>query len=64
VGLCGIITLTTLGYMSNDVHKIEIRNITKDYENKIKFLNTEIDKLKLENSLIKINYKDTLKLKY
>ncbi len=64
VGLCGAISASTLGYMMFDVFKMEKKQIRNDYEKQIKVLNEEIEKLRLEKTLMEINYSQKLNLKY
>jgi hypothetical protein len=43
---CAAMSFLTLGYLADDIHKIEKKKIINDYEK-------QINKLKLENSMIK-----------
>jgi hypothetical protein len=55
VAVCASMTIMTLGYMCNDAHKVEKRQLQANYENQITVLHDEINKLKLESSKIKYN---------
>jgi hypothetical protein len=46
---CAVMSISTLGYMLNDSHQIEKKQLRSKYENQIMNLNQEINKLKLEN---------------
>lgn len=61
---CAAMSILTLGYMLDDSHKIEKRQIKSTYEKQIKVLNEEIESLKQERVQMKMNYNDKLKLKY
>ena len=41
-------SFATLGYMVNDIHKMEKKQLRKGYEEQIKQLNNEINRLKLK----------------
>ncbi len=56
VSVCASMSFMTLGYMMNDSHRIEKKQLTNEYENKIKALNDKIDKLRLENDKLKLKY--------
>lgn len=53
---CAITTIITLGWMMDDVHKTETKQIRKRYEDQIKVLNYEIHQLKLDKAVVKMNY--------
>ncbi len=55
VAVCASMSIMTLGYMVHDVHTIEKNQIRATYENQIKVLNEEIEKLKWATN--KINRK-------
>ncbi len=57
VAVCASMSIMTLGYMVHDVHTIEKNQIRATYENQIKVLNEEIEKLKRANAMNKINRK-------
>jgi hypothetical protein len=50
VGGCAVMSIGTLGWMVSDSFEFQKKQIINDYENKIKNLNNEINKLKIENS--------------
>jgi hypothetical protein len=64
VAICAAMSTGTLGYMMLDSHKMEKKQIRSDYEKQIKVLNEEIEKLKMENAEIRVNYSEKLNLKY
>jgi hypothetical protein len=51
---CAIMSFVTLGYMVNDIHTNEKKQIKSTYEKQIKVLNEEIEKLKEERTEAKI----------
>lgn len=51
VGGCALISFGTLGYMINDSHKIQKKQIQTKYEKQILDLNNEINKLRVEDKL-------------
>jgi len=53
---CSITSFITLGWLMTDVHRIELNKTRTDYEKQIKELNNEINNLKLENAVSKMNY--------
>lgn len=57
---CAVMSAVTLGYMMNDCYNMEKRQIKSTYEKQIKVLNEEIEQLKYERTLVKV---DKLKLK-
>jgi hypothetical protein len=61
---CAIMSFVTLGYMVNDIHTNEKKQIKSTYEKQIRVLNEEIDMLKQERVLMKLNYSNKLNLKY
>jgi hypothetical protein len=50
VAICAAMSTATLSYIILDCYKIEKKQITSNYEKKIKILNNEIEKLKLEKT--------------
>ncbi len=60
VATCASMSIMTLGYMIHDAHSIEKKQIKSMYERQIKSLNDEIEKLKYEKALTKVNYKNKL----
>lgn len=55
-----MMSILTLGYMLDDSHKMEVKQIKSTYEKQIRVLNEEIKQLKYEKTLMK---GDKLKLK-
>ena len=47
--VCNIVSIGTLGYIINDSHMIEKKQIRFVYDNQINKLNTELKNLRLEN---------------
>lgn len=46
---CAALTsFLTVGYMVNDIHKMEKKRLTKEYEEQIKQLTNEMNNLKLK----------------
>lgn len=56
VAVCASMTMMTLGWMMDDAHRIEKKQIRNDYENQIRALHDEINKQRLERAVNKINY--------
>lgn len=50
VGGCAVMTMGTLGWMISDNFNSQKKQIINDYENKIKNLNNEISKLKMDKT--------------
>jgi hypothetical protein len=46
VTACSLVSFSTLGYMINDIHKLEKKQIKSTYEKQITVLNEEIMNLK------------------
>jgi hypothetical protein len=47
---CAAISFLTIGYISDDAHKLEKRKIVEDYEKQLTVLKDENKKIKLEKS--------------
>ena len=56
VSVCASMSFVTLGYMMNDSHRIEKKQLANEYENRIQALNDKITKLRLENDKLKLKY--------
>jgi hypothetical protein len=47
---CALMTMGSLGWMMLDNFKFQKKQLIRDYDNKIKILNDEINKLKMDKT--------------
>ena len=52
VAACSLMSFSTLGYMLNDIHYLEKKQMKSTYEKQITVLNEEINKMKFEKLLL------------
>jgi hypothetical protein len=56
VATAAITSILTLGYMMDDIHKTEIKQLRNNYEEQIKLLNNEIRNQQMGKDCPKMNY--------